>query len=637
MTGADGHTGRYPHEVLRGYCPCAACQGHGGPIRWIETRDHQCELDTIETVGGYALALKWSMGMRAESTLMRFSARSANAQRAMRASTATCRGCSGVTSEAGDPSAHRDAARVGDRERRRLLGRAAVVGGGTLFSRLLGLMRDVTLAAVFDREATDAWWVAFTIPNAMRSLLGEGAVTSTVVPLLTKKLETEGEVAGRRFFARVRGASLVALVAVTALGMLLARPLTATVRCGLPIPPGRARTHRRADSCCLPIHLLHGNRRARDGRPQCQASLWRRCVRARSPQRGADCVRASASRDVRGPPDHPILALAVGALAGGALQVFAQLPALRAIGYSSPPQFVLDADVRRVLRRLVPLTFGIGVYYVDSCCRGGSSPVSHRVLRAISRGPCASATSRKASSSWPCRPPRCRPSRLLQRRGIDSRWRRRGRMGWASLSSSRFLRAFSAALGEPIVVALFQRGAFDALSARETARALFWQGSAVWTVAAVRQTVPALYAMGDTRTPVVVSAIDLMAFIALALGLRASMGHAGISAAVAGSSAVQMLLLIAGLKWRLGTICVRTLTRSAIRTSGAALIAGLAGVETVHVVAHWAGRDPSLRAVPGVVAVSVYVVVFLGMAWAFRAPEFFEIAGAVARRGRLGR
>ena len=59
---ADGHTGRYPHEVLRGYCPCAACQGHGGPIRWIETRDHQCELDTIETVGGYALALKWFDG-----------------------------------------------------------------------------------------------------------------------------------------------------------------------------------------------------------------------------------------------------------------------------------------------------------------------------------------------------------------------------------------------------------------------------------------------------------------------------------------------------------------------------------------------------------------------------------------------
>jgi DUF971 family protein len=59
---ADGHRGIYPHEVLRGYCPCAACQGHGGPIRWIETREDQRELENIETVGGYALSLSWSDG-----------------------------------------------------------------------------------------------------------------------------------------------------------------------------------------------------------------------------------------------------------------------------------------------------------------------------------------------------------------------------------------------------------------------------------------------------------------------------------------------------------------------------------------------------------------------------------------------
>jgi DUF971 family protein len=59
---ADGHKGLYPHEALRGYCPCAVCQGHGGPIHWIETKDEQREIETIETVGGYALALRWSDG-----------------------------------------------------------------------------------------------------------------------------------------------------------------------------------------------------------------------------------------------------------------------------------------------------------------------------------------------------------------------------------------------------------------------------------------------------------------------------------------------------------------------------------------------------------------------------------------------
>jgi DUF971 family protein len=59
---ADGHKAVYPHEVLRGYCPCAGCQGHSGEIRFIENRDDQRELEDFEMVGNYALALKWFDG-----------------------------------------------------------------------------------------------------------------------------------------------------------------------------------------------------------------------------------------------------------------------------------------------------------------------------------------------------------------------------------------------------------------------------------------------------------------------------------------------------------------------------------------------------------------------------------------------
>src|SRR4029077_6598689 len=93
----------------------------------------------------------------------------------------------------------------------------------------------------------------------------------------------------------------------------------------------------------------------------------------------------------------------------------------------------------------------------------------------------------------------------------------------------------------------------------------------------VRTTVPALYALGDTRTPVVVSAIDLVAFIALALGLRGPLGHVGISVAVGGSSAVQMALLLAGLKWRLGSLRAAELVRSSARTVAASVLGAVAG------------------------------------------------------------
>jgi DUF971 family protein len=59
---ADGHRSAYPHELLRGYCPCAGCQGHSGEIRFIETTDTQRELDDISKVGNYALSLQWFDG-----------------------------------------------------------------------------------------------------------------------------------------------------------------------------------------------------------------------------------------------------------------------------------------------------------------------------------------------------------------------------------------------------------------------------------------------------------------------------------------------------------------------------------------------------------------------------------------------
>src|SRR6202008_2238971 len=85
------------------------------------------------------------------------------------------------------------------------------------------------------------------------------------------------------------------------------------------------------------------------------------------------------------------------------------------------------------------------------------------------------------------------------------------------------------AISEPVVVLLFQRGEFDAVAAHQTARALAWQGGAIFTVAAVRQLVPAFHSLGDTRTPVIVSALDLGAFVVLALWLRGPYGHVGVS------------------------------------------------------------------------------------------------------------
>jgi len=529
----------------------------------------------------------------------------------------------------------------GEGERGRLLASAGIIGAGTLASRVLGLLRDMTLAAVFDRDATDAWWVAFTIPNALRQLLGEGAVSSAVVPMLSEKLAKEGDESARRFFARVRGASLMALIVVTVLGMVFARPLTELFAGGYRARPGELERTVALTRAVFPYIGFVGT--AALGMAALNAKR-RFAVAAFAPgllnvallvaALALPGVLAAAGRD-------PVLALAAGALVGGLLQVAAQWPALRAIGYAGAPRFALDEDVRKVLRRIAPLTLGIGVYYVDLV-------LSRRFLSELGTGA-------QSYFSWAMRlcdfplgifvmalSTAALPSlSTLAARGSRDELAKTWAHGMClALFVALPASAAFGVLGEPLVVALFQRGAFDAIAAHETARALFWQGGALWTVAAVRQTVPALYALGDTRTPVIVSAVDLCAFIGLAVTLRGPLGHVGISVAVAGSSAVQMALLLVGLKWRLGTMSAKILARSAVRTIAASAVAAAAGLGAARAVA--LGRPaggPSaggvLRAFPGVAALAAFTVVFLLAARLMRAPELEEIVGAL--RGRLGR
>jgi putative peptidoglycan lipid II flippase len=178
---------------------------------------------------------------------------------------------------------------------------------------------------------------------------------------------------------------------------------------------------------------------------------------------------------------------------------------------------------------------------------------------------------------------------------------------------------------------LFQRGEFDAVAAHETARALAWQGGAIFTVSAVRQLVPAFHALGDTRTPVVVSGLDLLVFIALAVTLRGPFGHVGVSMAVAGSSAVQMVLLLIGLKWRMGTVRGGELFASVARTGAASVVAGAAAWGAARLLQDL-GSGPIARVVPGALGALVFVALYAVLVWGLGAREVDELAAPIRRR-----
>jgi putative peptidoglycan lipid II flippase len=517
----------------------------------------------------------------------------------------------------------------GERERQKLVGRAGVVGAGTLFSRVLGLGRDMTLAAIFRREETDAFFVAFTIPNALRQLLGEGAISSAVVPVLSKKLaEDDGDVSAKAFFSRVRGVSLVALVVVTLLGMIFARPISDVFAGGY----HGAELERTVQLTRLVFPYLFFMGTAALGMAALNAKR-KFAVAAFAPGL-LNVAFIAAAFFLPGPFERMgidrSLAIGVGALVGGALQVIAQWPALRKIGFASRPKIDFnDPAVREVLRRIAPMTFGIGVYYVDLV-------LSRRFLSELGTGA-------QSYFTWAmrlCDFPQGIFVMALSTAALPSlsEFAARGKMDELGKTFAHGLKlalfvaipasvAF-ALLAEPLVVTLFQRGQFDSEAAHETARALFWQGGAIWTVAVVRQVVPVFYALGDTRTPVIVSAIDLVAFIALAVSLRGPMGHVGISIAVGGSSFVQMALLVLMLRRKLVAMQWLEVFVSVSKTLAASLVGVCAALAAIGAL-----KDLALpHALPGLLAFACFAAVFVIAALLLKSSELGELTGALQRR-----
>ena len=98
---------------------------------------------------------------------------------------------------------------------------ATIFAGGTLFSRVLGLARDLTWTALIPAASFDAFIVAFRLANMLRELIGEGASNAAFVPVFSETLETESDEAFRELVSAAMSAMLILLAALTLLGILV--------------------------------------------------------------------------------------------------------------------------------------------------------------------------------------------------------------------------------------------------------------------------------------------------------------------------------------------------------------------------------------------------------------------------------
>lgn len=189
-------------------------------------------------------------------------------------------------------------------------------------------------------------------------------------------------------------------------------------------------------------------------------------------------------------------------------------------------------------------------------------------------------------------------------------------------------------LAEPAATVFFGRGKYDAAAIHETTRSLVWQASGIWAVASVRTIVPMFHAHNDTRTPVVASAFNLVAFVGLSLVLMGPMQHAGLAAATSAAAVTQLVALLWLLRRRSGSLGMAELSASALRIVVASTAMG--GVVWAGArFGQWdkGGNDPRNLAVFGATVV-VGLGTYLAIAAALGSPELRDLKAALKRRVR---
>ena len=245
----------------------------------------------------------------------------------------------------------------------RLLKSTMTVGGMTLVSRVLGLVRDIVIARVIGAGVgADAFFVAFKIPNFMRRLFAEGAFSQAFVPVLSDYRETQDVQSVRALIGAVAGMLGGILLLVTLIGVLAAPLLVTIFAPGFLDEPAKFEMAVDMVRITFPYLLLISLTALVAG---VLNSYGRFAVPAFTPVLLNLCLIAATLWFAPG-LDRPVMALAWAVLLAGLLQLSFQLVPLHRMGFLTRPRWVRgNPGVARIKKLMLPAIFGSSVAQIN--------------------------------------------------------------------------------------------------------------------------------------------------------------------------------------------------------------------------------------------------------------------------------
>ena len=454
---------------------------------------------------------------------------------------------------------------------------AGVVGAATLTSRVLGLVRDQVLAYLFGAgNAMDAFNVAYRIPNLMRDLFAEGAMSAAFVPTFTRRLALDGKAAAWRVGNQLVNFLLVVTGTLVLLGIVFAEPLTRLLAGSYTDVPGKLELTVVLTRIMLPFLTLVAVAAAVMGMLN---SLNRFFAPALSPAMFNVGIIASAVLLVPLMPRlglHPITAIAIGAIIGGIGQIALQLPSLYREGYRYRPALdPADSGLREILRLIGPGTIAGAAVQINLLVNmvlateegtGAVSWLSYAFR--IMYLPIGIFGVSIATATLPA------VSRHAAQDAL-------GGMRDTISNAFRMMLVLNVpalvgliVLAGPIVGLIFERGSFLPSDTASTTAALVFYAPGLVGYSAVRIAVPCFYAMRNSITPTLVSVMAVALNIVLNLILVRTMGFRGLALGTSIAALVNALVLLVLLHRRLGGLDVGRILATGAKITLAAILMG---------------------------------------------------------------
>ena len=476
----------------------------------------------------------------------------------------------------------------------KLLRSSAAFSAMTLLSRVSGLVRDIIIAKTFGSgAATDAFFVAFRIPNLFRRMFAEGAFSMAFVPVLNEYKEQQSTQALKTLIDRVAGTLGLCLLLFTTLGMLAAPWVVKAFALGFSDVAGKLELTTELLRITFP-YLLFVSLAAFVG--GILNSFGRFAEAAFAPVLLNLCMIAAAL-GLAPWFQEPITALAWGVFAAGLAQLFFLLFFLRKLALVPSPRWGWrDSGVRRIMKLMVPVLFGssaaqlnllINTQLASTLVSGSVSWLyySDRLLEF----PVGLIGVALGTVILP---------RLSQEHARQTPEHFRATLDWAlrwvmliGLPASAAL----AVLAEPLLATLFQYGAFGTDDVVMAGRSVLAMAPGVLGFLAIKVLAPGFYARQDSKTPMQIGFATVAINIAASLLLIGPLAHAGLALASALAALCNAGLLLT-LLWRRG---VYRLTRPWLRFLFRVIIATALMSLALHFVAgeleYWLQASAWLR------------------------------------------